>query len=365
VTIKRASFFSGIIPVGIVLGWTVILWLFITAGNQHQEVASERMIRILVWGDIFDKAMIREFEEKTGIKVQLSAYTTNEELLVKLKMTQGYGYDLISPSDYAVSILRAEELLKPLDTTKMPFITRINPFLLHKAYDPENTVSIPYEWEVFGIAFDKDFFKHHPLQPSWKMLFKDPRGEYRVVMTDDLREMVRSAAHYLFGPVDDLSEEQTQKVEELLKQQHQWVEAYTSTNLDYYLISEYSPLAYSSSAYVGRRKQFASKLGFFVPQEGGLITIENLAIPIHGEHDDLVYQFMNFMFDASVMAHHFDLFTYFPATPDFLTDDMKETLDPEMLKLLTMSAQDFQNLIFIKPVMPEDRMNDLWVSIKS
>lgn len=363
----RDSIISLVTRIAIVSVWIVLVWLIVTLGNRHQEVeqSSDRMIRILVWGDIFDKSVIREFEEKTGIKVQLSSYATNEELLVKLKISQGYGYDLIAPSDYAVSILRAEGLLKPLDASKMAFMSRINPFLLRQKYDPENTFSIPYEWEVFGIAFDKDFFKQHPLRSSWKMLFENPQGLYRVVMTDDLREMVRSTAQYLFGSVDDLTEEQMEQVENLLKQQHQWVEAYTSTNLDYYLISEYSPIAYSSSAYVGRRKQFAGKLGFFIPQEGGLVTIENLAIPIHGDHDDLVYEFMNFMFDAEIMARHFDLFTYFPSTPDFLTDDTRETLDPEMLKLLTMSEQEFRNLVFIKPIMPEDRMNDLWVDIKS
>lgn len=365
---KHSFFFAYGVRSAIVLVWALLMMGILYTGRPEVEAAAVsssaqgKVLRILSWGDIFDKAYLRQFEEKTGITLEMSSYGSNEELLAKLKMSKGRGYDLIVPSDYAVALLKKEELLKPFDKSKLSFFSRINPSLLGQSYDPDNTHSIPYEWEVFGIAYDKEFFEKRPLAQSWKLLFENPCGAYRIVISNDVLEVIRAAAHYLYGSVDELTDTQVEQVEALLKKQHAWVEAYSSYNLDYYLISGYAPLAFSSSAYVGRRKDFAHKLGFFVPQEGGLVTIENFAMPIHGENEDNVYAFLDFIFTPESMAHHHEIYTYFPATIDILKEGK---LDPEIRKLMSMPESDFRKLIFIKQIMPEERMNDLWVAVKS
>ncbi len=79
-------------------------------------------INVFAWGDILDPAVIADFEKETGIKVNLNYYSSNEELIVKLKATRGEGYDLIIPSDYAVKILIKEDLLKPIDQKPPRFL---------------------------------------------------------------------------------------------------------------------------------------------------------------------------------------------------------------------------------------------------
>jgi spermidine/putrescine transport system substrate-binding protein len=333
--------------------------------SEESSVTTGRVLRILAWGDIFDPVYIRKFEQEMGVTVHMSAYTSNEELIVKLKASKGRGYDLILPSDYAVEILKNEHLLKKMDQKQVAsLLERINPLLKYKSYDPNNEYSIPYEWEVYGLAYDKEFFANKPLNRSWSMLFSNPEGAYRVVVSGDSREMVRAAAHYLYGPTDALTLLQQQGVEDLLRKQRSWVEAYTLTNLDYYLISGYGQLAFASSAYIGRRKNFASRIGFFVPREGGLVTIENMAMPIHGENDELVYAFMKFIASPESMLHHFNKYTYFPATQDIADKDMS-SVSPEIRALMHMGQDEFDKLIFIKHLMPEERTNDLWVHVKA
>jgi spermidine/putrescine transport system substrate-binding protein len=354
----------------IVVGWTALIAgvLYLGQGSSEEDIVGEplakgRVLRLLVWGDLFDKNFLKKFEIATGASLQISSYDTNEELIVKLKISGGRGYDIIAPSDYAVKLLREEGLLRILDPRQMPFVGTINPLLLGQHFDPLNEFSIPYEWEVYGVAYDKDFFANHVLDHTWGMFFNDPQGAFRVIISDDALETIRLAAHFLFGKLenDELSDEQIDRVQSLLYQQHRWVEAYTRTNLDYYLVSGYSPLAFASSAYVARRRALANKLGFFVPREGGLITIENLAIPIHAENEDLIYAFLNFVMSAESMTHHFDLLTYFPST---LNVQEPAYLSPELRKLRTMGYEEFSKLLFIKQLMPEERMNHLWVSIK-
>lgn len=365
---------DGILRTSFIYFIIICVWVSLIAGSlyigqgssaEHEEKVpvEGRVLRLLVWGDLFDKNFLKKFEAETGATLQISSYDTNEELIVKLKISDGRGYDIIAPSDYAVKILQDEGLLRNLDRKRMPFFDTINPLLLGHDYDPRNEVSIPYEWEVYGMAYDKEFFAHHPLERTWGMLFNNPHGAFRVILSDDSLEVIRLAANFLFGKLneDELTEEQIQQVQSLLHKQHQWVEAYTRTNLDYYLIAGYSPLAFAGSGYVARRRALANKLGFFVPREGGLITIENLAIPIHAENEDLIYAFLNFVMGPESMTHHFDLLTYFPAT---LNVQEPTHLSAELRALRLMGKEEFSKLLFIKQLMPEEQMNHLWVSIK-
>ena len=131
----------------------------------------DNTINIFAWGDILEPDVIADFEKQTGVKVNLSHYFSNEELIVKLKATGGVGYDLIIPSDYAVSILKNAQLIKEIDKTQFKYWDAINPSLKGFFYDPDNRYSIPWEWELFGFEIDKDYFKDKPFDPSWKMIF--------------------------------------------------------------------------------------------------------------------------------------------------------------------------------------------------
>ena len=129
---------------------------------------------------------LTEFEKETGIKVNLSFYASNEELQVKMKATGGEGYDLIMPSDYAVSILMKEDLIQPLDHSKIDFWDSLYPVLLNQKFDPGNRYSIPFEWEVFGFGFDSDFFKDRSPPNTWRAIFDPDYIDYQIAMKNDL-----------------------------------------------------------------------------------------------------------------------------------------------------------------------------------
>ena len=52
-------------------------------------------------------SILKHLSRQTGIKVNISYYESNEELLLKLKYYR-HGYDLIVPSDYTVYLLRQQ-----------------------------------------------------------------------------------------------------------------------------------------------------------------------------------------------------------------------------------------------------------------
>ncbi|MBI3236258.1 MAG: extracellular solute-binding protein, partial [Chlamydiales bacterium] len=179
----------------------------------------ENALNVFAWGDILDPEIIADFEKETGIKVNLSYYSSNEELIVKLKATKGEGYDLIIPSDYAVNVLIQENLLKPLDKARLPFWNEINPNLKGHPFDPQNTYSVPFEWELYGLGIDKEYFKGKEMTPSWKMIFDPEVVKYKITMANDPIEAVEFAAFYLYGPVTEIDKRQAEEVRRILKRQ--------------------------------------------------------------------------------------------------------------------------------------------------
>ncbi len=346
--------------VGIVLLWIGLIATALYWPTWEIFPYKKNTLNVFAWGDILEPSLIADFEKETGIKINLSFYSSNEELLVKLKATGGKGYDLIIPSDYAVNLLIEKGLLKELDKKKLPFWNQINKHLLGHFFDPENTYSIPFEWELYGFGIDKEYFKDKPFDASWKMLF-DPQS-YKVTMTNDPIEAVEFASFYLYGTSKSITSEQGIGIKNLLMKQNKWVEAYADSRGDYFLATKNCALVVASSSYIWRSMRLFDFIGFVVPKEGTFITIENLCIPKASNNDQLVYQLINYLYRPESVAKHFEVFGFFPATLNAL--DIAH-VDPVTAELLLNAETNFDKYAFFQDSLPQQEVRDIWVEVKS
>lgn len=347
-----------LIRCGVIIFWIGIIFGILYWPKFNLISFEEKSVNVFAWGDILDPAIIAQFERESGIRVYLNYYSSNEELIVKLKATGGEGYDLIIPSDYSVEILSKEELLKPLDKSKLNFLDKLNPMLLNHTFDPENRYSIPFEWELFVLGIDKNYFPD--LDPSWKMIF-DPSG-YRIAMINDPVEAIQIAAFYLFGPVDKLTTDQLQKVANLLIEQKKWVTAYADFRADYFIATKNCPVALSSSSYILRTMRKFPFVGFAIPKEGTFVSIESFAIPIASDKEKYTYELINFLYQKESMAKHFNSFGFFPATTDVSAD---LDLDDETRSLMGSTPEAFKKYYFTRTLAPQQAIRDTWVEVKS
>lgn len=345
----------------------VILWMVVIFGCLYLPKVSfdgkqSRCINVFAFGDILDPAIVADFEQESGIKVRLSYYSSNEELLVKMKATKGEGYDLIIPSDYAVNLLTKEKLLQPIDKSKLPFWHEINRNLLGHAFDPKNEYSIPLEWEIFGFGVDKDYFAAHPLSRSWKLIFDRSIIDYKIAMTNDPIEAIQFAGFYLFGELEELNSSQALQVRSLLKDQKNWVEAYASFRGDYFLATRNCPVVVASSSYIWKTMRQFPFVSFVVPEDGTFITIENLAIPAVTKKQEYTYQFINYLFKHESVKTHFEKFGFFPSTLQALQD---LDITSEAKELINASEEQFSKFHFIQEIIPQQQIHDTWVDVKS
>ena len=109
-------------------------------------------INVFIWTEYVSESAIKAFEEESGIKVNVSTYSSNEDLLAKLKSESEGTYDVILPSDYAVEYLIAQDKLEALDKDKLTNLSNIDEAYLNESYDPGNVYTVPYEGGVACIA---------------------------------------------------------------------------------------------------------------------------------------------------------------------------------------------------------------------
>ena len=72
-------------------------------------------------GRIYRPALIKQFEKETGIQVIYETFDSNEAMEAKIR-NGGTHYDVAFPSEYTVQKLKRENLLEPLDHSKIPNI---------------------------------------------------------------------------------------------------------------------------------------------------------------------------------------------------------------------------------------------------
>lgn len=346
----------------IILSWLCLLFGALYWPKVNFFSYKANTINVFTWGDILDPKIISSFEKDTGIKVNFSYYSSNEELLVKLKATKGEGYDLIVPSDYAVATLIKQNLLKKIDKSRLNFWKEINPNLLGHFFDSANDYSIPFAWEAFLLGINKNYFNQKSIPLNWGLIFDKSKIDYKISMTNDPIEATLFASFYLFGSKDSLKPAEIAAIRDLLINQKDWVEAYATFRGDYFLSTGSCQVAVVSSSYLWKTLNQFPSIGFVVPEEGTFITIENLSIPHPSKKEDLTYQFINYLFKEESVHSHFKTFGFFPSTLQTLHN---LEIAPETKDLLLSSKEKFKKFHFAKEVMPQDQITDIWIEVKS
>ena len=343
----------------IILFWTGLFFGILYVPKWEFLSRDDKSISIFTWGEILDPSVIKAFEKETGIKVHLNFYYSNEELTVKLLATKGEGYDLVVPSDYAVKILAREGLLKRLDKSQLNFLDQLNPALLNQFYDPDNTYSIPFEWEIYGLGINTEMLPD--IDPSWSLIFNPP-SDYKITMINDPIEAVAFSSFYLFGPKKSLSSLEIESIKTLLKKQKSWVEAYTQNRGDYFLATKNCPLVLTTNQNAARTMKQFPFVDFALPKEGTFISIENLCIPKASVKQALTYQLINYLYTQDSMRKHYKKFHFYPA----LNIPIQELEDnPRFDSLIKASQIDPEKTHFLRKLLPQRELQELWIEVKN
>lgn len=106
---------------------------------------SAETLRLLTWGGYAPENVIEMFEAETGHTVEVTT-TNNEEMIAKLRATNGGGFDLAQPSQDRITSAQEEfGIYKPIDMSRVD-AAQIIPSMMDAT--AENTT---FEGEVYGL----------------------------------------------------------------------------------------------------------------------------------------------------------------------------------------------------------------------
>ena len=288
----------------IILGTIHLISNFSLSDNKDE-------LNVFVYNNFLDLEMVNAFTEETGIKVRLHYFNSNEELIAKLEITNAEGYDILFPTDYACKILEDKGFLQPLDKSKLDFFEKIYPFLLNKNFDPENRYSIPYMWEVYGIAYDPTLISKE------KFFIKDYYNpSYRKVMPPDFIESINIASLHLFGDKNFLTDQEKKDVSNLLKIQNDSIVAYADFRAKDIITSKNAEVVLLKTSYLDEMKKEKPQLEYTLPKDKFFTSIENTAICKTAKNIDNAYAFLNYIYKAENLALAVNLFRCYPACPE-------------------------------------------------
>lgn len=357
------NFFKYSLRIAFVLFWMILIYIFLMIPTFFtRKQTEEKSLRIYSWANRIDENMIRQFEQKTGVKIYLNYYESSEELLTKIEKTSSLDCDLIIPSAYIIQRMIEKELVKKIDKQKCSFIKDIYPEFLAHTFDPANDYSIPIFWDVFGIGYNVKMVGDRPV--TLKMLFdkKSIVGK-EIGMTDDPQESIFLGAQYLGIPLrGSFTEAELAKIRQLFIEQKEWVGAYSDTQQGYYLASDTFAIVASEREIIARQMIQYDHIKFAMLPEGSMMRLDNVVIHAATTKDEIIYKFLEYLFSYDVMMHHAKKYCVLPTMKNVFKD-----LDQKYIGVddLYPGSSSFKKLIIFNHGLTQKALNNFWIQFKA
>ena len=259
----------------------------------------EKKINFYNWDTYIGKTTLADFKAATGVQVDMSLFSTNDELFAKLR-GGNQGYDVIVPTNDFVKRMTVAGMLEPLDHSLIPNIKNIAPEFLDPSFDPGRKYSMPYTWLVLGIGYRKS--KVDGVPDDWKWVFDSGRYKGRIGLLSEAGDLCRLALKYLGLPMNSDDPVALQRVQDMLIKQKPNVAVFHDDNGQDLLLSGDIDIVIEYNGDIAQVMKEDKDLDFVVPRQGSQISSDCLCIPKGAPNPKLAHDFINFMLDGKVGA---------------------------------------------------------------
>ncbi|MGI1822438.1 ABC transporter substrate-binding protein [Exiguobacterium sp. TRN 1102] len=307
------------LAVPLIVSFGLLLW--IQQLNAAQGFGGDNTLVVYNWGDYIDEDLIGEFEEQSGLKVVYQTFDSNEAMLTKIEQG-GTAFDVAVPSDYAISKMREENLLLPIDYDKLENFDNIDPRFLDKSFDPGNKYSVPYFWGTVGIVYNPELVDGEIT--SWNDLWDMPL-ENDILLADGTREVMGFGLNSLGYSLNTTNKDELIEAEEKLTTLWPNIKAIVGDEIKMLMANREAAAAVVWSGDASEIMYENEELTYVIPEEGTNLWFDNLVIPSTAQNVDGAHQFIDFMLDAEIAARNTDYVGY--STPN---EAALEFLDEEV-----------------------------------
>jgi spermidine/putrescine transport system substrate-binding protein len=259
---------------------------------------------LATWPNYHDPANIEAFAAATGAAVDMSVFGSNEEMLAKLQ-AGGSGWDVFVPTNYTISTYVSENLIEPLDVSKLPNYDAgsFNQRFAGPGIIDGVTYAVPKNWGTTGFAVNTAQLGGMPKPTSWKEFWDLTMAEFsgRTMVHDYQLTTIGGALKYYGYSFNSIDAKELADAEKLLIASKPHLFAISSD----YQPSMRSGDAWMTICWTGDGKQMnrdMPEIEYILGKEGGELWSDFYAIPKGAPHLEAAYALINFLLDPAVNA---------------------------------------------------------------
>ncbi|HCA05110.1 MAG TPA: spermidine/putrescine ABC transporter substrate-binding protein [Ruminococcaceae bacterium] len=308
--------------------------------------------------DLLD--VVDEFEKATGIKVNYTTYSTNEELYNKLKSSND-SYDVIVPSEYMVSKLIRENMLLELNYDNIPNYKYLNSRFKNLACDPDGKYTVCSNWGVTALVYDKTKVKTKP--KNWDALWdKNLKGE--ILMINNSRDAMAIAMQTLGIDPAKSTKADIDKAAQKLKEQKPLLKSYVMDRVFNEMEGSQAAIAPYYAGDIAVMMEENKNLDYVLPDYGSNLFYDAFCIPTCCANKENAEAFINFMQKPEIAAENCKYLRYGCPNDEaikLLPDDIKNSE-------LTIPSDEYLDKCYVFSDVDDDvyaYMQEQFVKIKA
>ena len=329
-------------------------------GQSRARAQEEKVLNLYIWSEYLPPSVLDKFTQRTGVKVKVDNYDSNETLLEKLQ-SGAAGYDLCVPTDYMIRILIREKLIQSIDAGKVTNLKNIGKHFLGRPFDPENKYCVPYLWGTSGIGYNKKAVTASV--DGWSIMF-DAKYRGKILMLNDMRECFAAALKSMGKSLNTKDEATLKQAAEKLKAQKKLVKTYDSDNYDGILKAGDVVLVQGYNGQMAKLgMENPDKFAYVIPKEGCTQSMDGMCIPAKAKHVRNAHLFLNFIHEPEINAEIVNGVSYASTN-----EAAKKFIKPEILNNPSIYPPEeaLKNCEFMEDLgEATELMDKLWTEIKS
>lgn len=337
------------------LGFLAACWI---AGSIH----AGETLRLFIWSEYIDPAVVADFEKANDCKVVIDLYEDAESMMAKVQAAGGGTFDVVVPPDHMVTPMIKLGLLSPLRKDRLPNLKNIDPKFLKPPFDPENKFTVPYQWGTVGIFARVD--GGQVLEPTWGLLFDPKKQPGPFYLIDSMRDTIGAALKYKGYSFNSTKVSELKEARDLvLNAKKRAVGFEASVGNKNKVVSKAARAAIVYSGEAARGMSEDKQTVYIIPKEGSQIWLDSLVILANAPNKPLAEKFLNFALEPEIAAR-ISNFTQF-STPN---QAARAHIDPEILKnpAIYPPPDAMAKLEFLQDLGSNLRLYDeIWTQIKA
>jgi putrescine transport system substrate-binding protein len=323
--------------------------------------AEEKVLHVYNWSDYIAEDTIKNFEEKTGIKVTYDVFDSNDMLETRL-LAGNSGFDVVVPSASFLERQIKAGVFQKLDKSQIPNLSNMDPDIQQRVglHDPGNEHSVTYLWGTTGIGYNVDKVKKilgdKPLD-SWNQIF-DPKEiakfkDCGVSVLDAPDEILKVVLQWMGRDPNSQKDEDLNAAAEKLQLIRPYIRKIHSSQYIDDLANGELCVAVGWSGDILQARDRAKEAGqgvniaYSIPKEGTIVWFDMLAIPADAKHPKNAHAFINYLMDPQVAANNSNFVNYAngnAASFAMVSDTVKN--DPGIYPTPEVKAKLFPSLAY-------------------